>query len=755
MLPVDPKKTMSDVPVAKSTGDLLLPNGTAPMSLPWVSHPEAGPPAAPAGLSSAPTVGTMLQALRRRWVILLGGGVLGALLVGALVWNLVPGMYTTQVILEFERPLRMEGEWDAVSFKRTQATLLRSDPVLQSALNRPEVRELAEVRSHPDVTGWLEKSLVTDELLGPAILRVTLSGDYPEDLPIVLQQITAAYLKKFAEHEKAKMEGRKSQLEEYYRECARELRIFRLKLHKKQKELGLDDLEKLALRAQIAAQELADLRAQRGNVERELQKQELELAPQQSSLQSPDSLEISEYAIAAEMALDPVVKYQLEGLAKVEMLLQQTEAISAKGAAAANLAVPRAQKKIILKRLAALQKELRPAVIGRIKQKQLYELRQNVSKLDNQISVLKKQKVALDTQIKTRALELDRLQLTARDPGRLPASLLELKDTVDQKELERRRIGEELGAMRFGSASPRVVVRESARAPDSKDAKRQLKFAGLAGVAVFGLVFFGVVCLESRNRRVYGARDVVQGLGINLVGTLPALPAHTRRPLPAAPGSRDVYWQNIMTESVDVIRTVLLHSAQADSLRVVMVTSAVGGEGKTSLASHLAASLARAWRKTLLIDCDLRNPAAHVQFDLPLEPGFSEVLRGEVEWNDVVRPTPGSRLWMIPAGKWDSHAIQALAQASVRGLFERLKEQYDFIIIDACPVLPVADSLLIGQHADAVLFSILRDVSRMPAVFSAHQRLSALGIRMLGAVVIGEKAPSYGPNYPRLTQTPG
>src|SRR5262249_22586444 len=96
-------------------------------------------------------------------------------------------------------------------------------------------------------------------------------------------------------------------------------------------------------------------------------------------------------------------------------------------------------------------------------------------------------------------------------------------------------------------------------------------------------------------------------------------------------------------------------------LSVVLVTSALGGEGKTSLASHLATSLARAWRKTLLIDADLRNPGAHRQFDLPSEAGFCDVLRGGVEFDDVIRATPVSRLWLMSAAQWDAHASQALA----------------------------------------------------------------------------------------------
>jgi polysaccharide biosynthesis transport protein len=127
---------------------------------------------------------------------------------------------------------------------------------------------------------------------------------------------------------------------------------------------------------------------------------------------------------------------------------------------------------------------------------------------------------------------------------------------------------------------------------------------------------------------------------------------------------------------------------------------------------------------------------------LPQEPGFSEVLRGELMATDTIRPTSVSRLWLMPAGHWDAHAVQALAQESVRDMFSSLKEHYDFIIVDSCPVLPVADALLLGQHVDAVIFSILRDVSRVPTVYSAQQKLNNLGIRTLGAVVIGDTAAS-------------
>src|SRR5262249_53397677 len=124
-------------------------------------------------------------------------------------------------------------------------------------------------------------------------------------------------------------------------------------------------------------------------------------------------------------------------------------------------------------------------------------------------------------------------------------------------------------------------------------------------------------------------------------------------------------------------------------------------------------------------------------FELPVEPGLSEVLRGDLEVTDVIRPTALSRLWLIPAGQWDNHALQALAQEGVSRLFDQLREEYEFVVVDSCPVLPVTDTLLLGQHADTVLLSVLRGTSRLPTLYAARQRLAALDIPVLGAVVVG------------------
>src|SRR5213079_3042584 len=211
---------------------------------------------------------------------------------------------------------------------------------------------------------------------------------------------------------------------------------------------------------------------------------------------------------------------------------------------------------------------------------------------------------------------------------------------------------------------------------------------------------------EFAARRIHEPEEVVAGLAMRVVGAVPELPDPKRRRLGTNSQAEQLLQHNLI-ESIDAIRTMLLRNAGAEQLRVVMVTSAVSGEGKTTLASNLAMSLARAGRKTLLIDCDLRSPSAHQLFEQPLQPGFSEVVLHEVELPDAVRPTSTDpNLFILPAGLWDRNVVQELAKSGVTSIFEKLRDEFDFVIVDSHPVLGATDSLLIGQHVDAVIVSL-------------------------------------------------
>jgi capsular exopolysaccharide synthesis family protein len=179
-----------------------------------------------------------------------------------------------------------------------------------------------------------------------------------------------------------------------------------------------------------------------------------------------------------------------------------------------------------------------------------------------------------------------------------------------------------------------------------------------------------------------------------------------------------------------------------------MIASPGSGEGKTTLAGHLAASLARAGCRTLLADCDLRNPSLHQLFGIARAPGVCEALTGTARVEEIVYPTSVDRLSFLPAGQYSDEAAFALAQGVLQGVFQRLRDDFDFIIVDSSPVLAVPDALMIGKSVNGVVFSIRPGVSQAPLVYAAYERLQELGLPFVGAVVNGvADKSSYAANY--------
>jgi len=295
------------------------------------------------------------------------------------------------------------------------------------------------------------------------------------------------------------------------------------------------------------------------------------------------------------------------------------------------------------------------------------------------------------------------------------------------------------------NAPPRVTLWEEAVVYGG-ERKRNLMMTGMAGLGTFGFVLLAFAWWEFRLRRIYSPDELVHGLGIQLVGTLPDHTVRYRSRMKAGYRSSK-HRANMLVDSIDAIRTMILFADKMEGTNVIMVTSAVSGEGKTTSASHLAASLSRTERNTLLIDCDLRNSSVHRLFDMPLSPGLSELLRGECGIAHALFQTSVPNLTVMSAGQADGKALQALSKPTVSAVFDQLREEFDFIVIDSPPVLPVPDALLLAQQADAVIFSVLRDVSRFPTVYSAYQRLTNLGARILGAVVSGSRDEVYSSYY--------
>ena len=188
-------------------------------------------------------------------------------------------------------------------------------------------------------------------------------------------------------------------------------------------------------------------------------------------------------------------------------------------------------------------------------------------------------------------------------------------------------------------------------------------------------------------------------------------------------------------EAFRQVRTSLLSVAQDGNLHTLLVTSAEPGEGKSTIASHLAIAMAQSGRKVLLVDGDLRAPVQHKIFSLPNQQGLSNVLRGEVALANAVQRSPDAGFWVLSSGPLPPNPAELLGSAEMAALIERDAKEYDVVLLDAPSLLAVADAGILAPLVDDVLLVVGRAQTRQNEVQAACHLLDRLGARSVGVII--------------------
>lgn len=181
--------------------------------------------------------------------------------------------------------------------------------------------------------------------------------------------------------------------------------------------------------------------------------------------------------------------------------------------------------------------------------------------------------------------------------------------------------------------------------------------------------------------------------------------------------------------------------------RTILVTSANGSEGKTTNAVNLAASLAEAGSRVILVDADLRRPSVQKAFNVNSAIGLTQYLRGYAGFGELTQSSGRANLDLLMAGELPPNPAELLGSKQFAELLDELSGEYDYVIVDSPPVLPVTDASVIGQCVDGVVLVVRAGVSRSPAVLKAHQILCNAHVGVLGTVLNGTSAKSYGYGY--------
>jgi succinoglycan biosynthesis transport protein ExoP len=236
---------------------------------------------------------------------------------------------------------------------------------------------------------------------------------------------------------------------------------------------------------------------------------------------------------------------------------------------------------------------------------------------------------------------------------------------------------------------------------------------------------------EAAGGRLRDARGVAAVTGLRCLATLPCVPGLPRL---AVTGAAE---PAALAESVRSLQAALLHVNHGGApVCVLLVASASAGDGRTALAVRLAAGLAMAGQRILLIDADLRHPAVHLECGLPPGPGLAELLAGEPGLAPIEGGQPN--LAVMRAGGTVNSTGDLLNSHCLPEWIGLCRGQYDLVIIDSPPLEECADALLVAAHADAILLVARAGSTPRRDLAASWERLLPVRAKAVGFVLVGD-----------------
>jgi capsular exopolysaccharide synthesis family protein len=340
----------------------------------------------------------------------------------------------------------------------------------------------------------------------------------------------------------------------------------------------------------------------------------------------------------------------------------------------------------------------------------------------------------------------DRYQEQLKKVGKADNQLLELEFTRSELAREEKvfeMIAERSMALTTESRAPgRVTLLQ--RGEPASGPVETIPLRNLAAVILAsGCLPFGLALIwELSVKRIADADQLTQKAALPVVGEVAKLPMRF------SAGPLATRAKNLFEESIDSLRIGLVLPDQFRDVKVIAVTSAIHGEGKSSISSQLAVSLGRATGgPVLLVDGDLRAPDVHRIFKIHNSVGLATVLEGTTTLDEAINSSWSDQVHLLPAGRLSKSPHKLISVESLESLLNELRPFYQYIVIDTPPVLSASEALLLAKVADGTVVSTRRNVSRESQVLNTHQRLVKAGARPMGAVFNGVPTRSYKQSY--------
>jgi capsular exopolysaccharide synthesis family protein len=281
-----------------------------------------------------------------------------------------------------------------------------------------------------------------------------------------------------------------------------------------------------------------------------------------------------------------------------------------------------------------------------------------------------------------------------------------------------------------------------ARSPIAPQPLRNLALAGVLGLLLgIGLA----VARELLDTSVKGADDIAEITTAPVLGNIFHDNDAKRAP------SEVLFTATPWAEAFRVLRTNMQYVDVDHDQKVIVVTSSLPGEGKSTTAVNLAVTLTQAGQKVALVECDLRRPLIADRLELDAAIGTTSVLIGKVSADDVMQQYADTSLDVLVCGQVPPNPSELLQSQAMEMLLLDLRQRYDIVILDAPPLLPVTDAALLATRADGAVVVVSHGRTTRDQLSTAIERLDSVGATTLGVVVnqapAKKSASGYGYGY--------
>lgn len=293
----------------------------------------------------------------------------------------------------------------------------------------------------------------------------------------------------------------------------------------------------------------------------------------------------------------------------------------------------------------------------------------------------------------------------------------------------------------------RVVVEQRASVPSSPVSPNNTRNV-LAGLGLGLVLGIGIAVVRDLLDNTVKERETLEELsGVGIVGTIP-LDKERRKEAAISFGSDN----SGIAEAFRKLRTNLQFVAVDNPPRVIVVTSSMPSEGKSTTAINIALALAEAEHNVVIVDGDMRRPKLDEYLGLVGQAGLSTVLSGAASVSDVLQKTNFSGLTVLTAGATPPNPSELLGSLAAQKLLSELRAEFDYVIIDSSPLLAVTDAAVLATNADGVLLIARYGQTRRDQLGHAVKNLEDVGAKPLGAVLTmtperGHGSYSYSYSY--------